>query len=218
MRTTSLGLTGFLTSTAARRAPASLHDQLKRPIDLFVSLVGLTIAGPLVLLLGGIVKLTSKGPMFYVQERLGLRGKPFRMYKLRTMYADAEAAGPRWCGENDPRITPVGRILRKLHLDELPQLVNVLRGEMTLVGPRPERPCFVDRLKRSIPLYERRLAVKPGITGLAQIKHHADHSIEDVQTKLGYDLEYMKRACLWLDIQILALTAVKVVARQGGSA
>ena len=218
MKTTSFGLTGFLTSTAARRAPLSLHAQLKRPVDLMVAMVGLCIGGPLMLALGAIVKLTSKGPIFYAQERLGLNGKPFTMYKLRTMRTDAEAAGPKWCSQNDPRVTRFGRLLRCTHLDELPQLINVLRGDMTLVGPRPERPCFVENLKKSIPMYEHRLAVKPGITGLAQVSHGSDQTLEDVQVKLGYDLDYIRRAGLWLDLQILALTAVKVVARRSGTA
>ena len=215
LSTKSLSSTDF--PVRARPARFSLYGRLKRGFDLCVAVPGLLLAAPLIFLLGAAVKLTSRGPVFYRQERVGLNGKPFVLIKLRTMYEDAEADGPRWCEEADCRITPVGRFMRRLHLDELPQLLNVIRGEMALVGPRPERPCFVQDLKRTIPLYERRLAVKPGLTGLAQIRHHSDRSIEDVQTKLGYDLEYMKRPSLWLDLQILARTVVEVIVRPDGS-
>lgn len=218
MKPTSLGLTGFLTATAIKGAPRHVHDQVKRPVDLVVALLGLILVGPVMLLLGIIVKLTSKGPAFYVQERLGRSGKPFRIYKLRTMVADAEAAGPQWSRASDPRVTSIGRFLRKTHLDELPQLINVIRGDMSLIGPRPERPHFVAELRQVIPLYEGRLAVKPGVTGLAQVKHHYDRSLDDVRTKLQYDLEYVQRACLALDLQILALTAAKIIAGRSGSA
>ena len=218
MKTTSFGLTNFLTTSAARRAPRSLHAQLKRPIDLLLGLLGLIVAAPVMLICGTLVKLTSRGPMFYVQERVGRNGKPFKIFKLRSMYADAEAAGPRWCGQDDPRVTPFGWFLRKTHLDELPQLINVVRGDMSLIGPRPERPCFVQKLRRAVPLYPARLAVRPGITGLAQIRHPSDQTIEDVQTKLGYDLEYIRRASLLLDLHILALTAVKVISGRHGRA
>jgi len=217
MKSTSLGLTNFLMTTAAKRSAGFVHDQAKRPVELTLAVIGLIIAAPVMLLLGIITKLTSRGPMFYVQERIGRGGKPFRMYKLRTMCLDAEAGGPVWSAPSDPRVTPFGRLLRKTHLDELPQLINVVRGEMSLIGPRPERAHFVSKLQRSIPLYTARLAVKPGITGLAQVKHHYDRSIEDVQTKLAYDLEYVRRACLMLDLQILALTVIKVVGGRGGS-
>jgi len=217
MKSTSLGLTNFLTTTAARHSAGFTHDRTKRPIELALAVVGLVVAAPVILVLGIITRLTSKGPMFYVQERIGRGGKPFRMYKLRTMRVDAEAGGPVWSTPADPRVTPFGRFLRKTHLDELPQLLNVVRGEMSLIGPRPERAHFVNKLQRSIPLYTARLAVKPGITGLAQVKHHYDRSMEDVQTKLAYDLEYVRRACLLLDLQIVALTVMKVIAGRGGS-
>jgi lipopolysaccharide/colanic/teichoic acid biosynthesis glycosyltransferase len=217
MKPASFGLTGFLTTTALRRADRSVHDDVKRPFELLVALLALVVASPLMLLFGIIVRLTSKGPALYAQERLGKDGKPFTIYKLRTMRVDAELSGARWAVRNDPRVTPIGRFLRKTHLDELPQLFNVVLGQMSLIGPRPERPCFVHKLQGSVPLYATRLAVRPGITGLAQVKHHYDRSIEDVQTKLGYDLEYIRRACLLLDVQILALTVAKVLAGRGGS-
>jgi lipopolysaccharide/colanic/teichoic acid biosynthesis glycosyltransferase len=211
MNLNSLALTGFLTETACKTRPVSARERTKRAFDVLAATAGLLLAAPALLLLGILVKLTSKGPALYKQVRAGRNGNPFRMYKLRTMYADAEAGGPRWCADSDPRVTPLGRFLRRTHLDELPQLWNVLQGDMSIIGPRPERPCFIHQLKGVVPLYTTRLAVKPGITGLAQIRHRSDQTIEDVQTKLGYDLEYIKRACLMLDLHIVALTAVKVV-------
>lgn len=217
MDTASLGLTNFLTVAARRPGAGRLQEHVRRAVELAVVLVGLLVAAPLIILFGIIVRLTSRGPALYTQERVGKGGKVFRIYKLRTMRIDAEAAGPVWAKEADPRVTPVGRFLRKTHLDELPQLLNVLRGDMSLVGPRPERPCFVEKLRANVPLYTARLAVKPGITGLAQVKHGYDRTIEDVQVKLGYDLEYIRRACLLFDLHILVLTAAKILAGRSGS-
>ncbi len=217
MDTASLGLTNFLPVAASRPGARHLREHLRRATELVLVLVGLFVAAPVIMLLGIIVRLTSRGPALYTQERVGKGGKVFRIYKLRTMRTDAEADGPVWAKEADPRVTPVGKFLRKTHLDELPQLWNVLRGDMSLVGPRPERPCFVEKLRANVPLYAARLAVKPGITGLAQVKHGYDRTIEDVQVKLGYDLEYIKRACLLLDLHILALTAAKILSGRSGS-
>jgi len=166
---------------------------------------------PVTALLAAIVKMTSEGPAFYKQTRVGKDGKLFDIIKLRTMYVDAEArTGPVWCKDNDPRVTPFGRFLRRTHLDELPQLFNVLKGEMSLVGPRPERPHFVEKLKKEIPHYEDRLRVKPGITGLAQVRHKYDETIEDVKRKVAYDLLYIRRMCLMVDLLILLLTTRKI--------
>lgn len=217
MSTAGFGISGLLSLKMADGAPKYIHDSLKRLVDIALCSVGLLIAAPLIAVLGLLIKLSSKGPVFYVQERLGKGGKPFSIFKLRTMSIDAEAGGPKWATQGDPRVTPLGRFLRKCHLDELPQLVNVISGDMSLIGPRPERPCFVQKLQGSIPLYTARLVAKPGITGLAQVKHHYDRSIEDVETKLKYDLEYIHNACLLMDLQILALTVVKVVSGRSGS-
>ncbi len=171
---------------------------------------------PLVVVLAALVKLTSKGPAFYVQERVGKDGRIFRLYKLRSMRHDAEKwTGPVWTDEDDPRITPFGRFLRKTHLDELPQLYNVLRGEMTIVGPRPERPNFVDDLKKTIPAYDARHLVLPGITGLAQINLPPDTDLESVRRKLVLDLEYVQHATLWLDLRIMLCTAAKMIRLPG---
>jgi lipopolysaccharide/colanic/teichoic acid biosynthesis glycosyltransferase len=212
----SLSITNFLARPATRRWRAH-HDDLKRPIELLLALVGLAISAPVLVVLGALVKLTSRGPAIYSQIRLGKGGRPFRILKLRTMVVAAEHGGPCWSAVGDPRVTALGRFLRKTHLDELPQLWNVVRGEMSLVGPRPERPHFVAELRRQIPLYVRRLAVRPGLTGLAQVRHGYDQTIEDVQAKLAYDLEYIRDAGLGLDTRVLALTAVKIVTGRGGS-
>ncbi|GIW83399.1 MAG: hypothetical protein KatS3mg105_5206 [Gemmatales bacterium] len=166
-----------------------------------------------------IVKISSRGPAIYSQTRVGLHGKQYRIYKLRTMRADAEKdTGPVWARPNDQRVTPVGRWLRKLHLDEIPQLVNVVRGEMALIGPRPERPEFVEILARKIPGYMDRHVVLPGITGLAQIHLPPDQDIEGVKRKLLYDLYYIERASWWLDVRILCCTALRLFGISGSVA
>lgn len=177
------------------------HQLLKRFFDVVFSAVGLVVLLPLFLLLAVLIKVDSPGPVFYKQVRVGLGGSKFRLIKFRTMVSDAEKkTGPVLASENDPRITYVGRFLRKTRLDELPQLINMLRGEMSLVGPRPERPFFVNQFSGEIPGYEHRLKVKPGITGLAQIMGKYDTNPED---KLRYDLYYIKNYSPFLDFQII---------------
>jgi exopolysaccharide biosynthesis polyprenyl glycosylphosphotransferase len=189
---------------------------LKRCVDLVGASIGLLIAAPLVPVIALAIKLDSKGPVFYSQERVGRFGDPFRMYKFRTMSQDAEAEGPQWAaGQEDPRLTRVGRFLRRTHLDELPQLVNVLSGDMSLVGPRPERPVFVNDLHHAIPKYDQRLLLKPGMTGLAQVHYRYDRSLADVRRKLRFDLFYIKRMCLALDAKILLWTLVVVATGRG---
>jgi len=162
------------------------------------------------------IKLDSKGPVFYKQERSGLNGKVFNILKFRSMIKDAEKqSGPVWSTKDDPRITRVGRIIRKLRLDEIPQVINVLKGEMSFVGPRPERPYFVEKLSEEIPLYKRRLRVRPGITGWAQVKHKYDESIEDVKTKLRYDLFYIENISLRMDLKIIFRTVFVVLFGKG---
>ncbi len=180
----------------------------KRVLDVAGALALLALAGPVMLLAALLVKLTSRGPAFYSQTRLGLHGRPFTLYKIRSMHHDCERqSGPRWCRPGDPRVMPLGRFLRKTHLDELPQLWNVLRGEMSLVGPRPERPEFVPQLERAIPRYRDRLLVPPGLTGLAQVQLPPDSDLESVRVKLAYDLWYVQRHSLWLDLRIAFATA-----------
>ena len=158
------------------------------------------------------VRLTSRGPGIYQQVRAGLNGQPFTMLKIRSMTCNAEErTGAVWTRKNDPRVTRVGKVLRKLHLDEFPQLFNVLRGEMSLVGPRPERPEFVEVLEEAVPGYVNRLAVRPGITGLAQINLPPDSDLHSVQQKLAMDLAYIEEAGPWLDLRMFLGTCVRVL-------
>jgi sugar transferase (PEP-CTERM system associated) len=190
---------------------------LKRTLDVGLAAVGLVVTAPILLLAATFVMLTSPGGVVYRQDRVGLKGRVFTIYKLRTMRADAEAGtGPIWSALNDPRVTRVGRFLRNTRVDELPQLWNVLRGDMSFVGPRPERPQFVTQLTATVPFFNQRHVVKPGITGWAQIHHAYAASVEDAIEKLQYDLYYIKNLSLWLDLLILAGT-IKTVVRQRGA-
>jgi exopolysaccharide biosynthesis polyprenyl glycosylphosphotransferase len=183
----------------------------KRAIDLVLATVGFILSAPLTLLTALAVYLESEGPVLYCQERVGEHGRIFTVFKFRSMRADAESDGtPVWARENDDRVTRVGRFIRKTRLDELPQLWNVLRGDMSFVGPRPERPFFVEQLDKEIPFYQQRHAVKPGVTGWAQIKYEYGSSIEDAMEKLRYDLYYIKHLSIALDLSIVFDT-VKVV-------
>jgi lipopolysaccharide/colanic/teichoic acid biosynthesis glycosyltransferase len=178
----------------------------KRIFDIVFSSCFLFVTLPLLLVIIVLIKLSSKGPIFYVQERIGLNGEKFELYKFRTMIYNAEENGPVWSGNNDPRITKVGRFLRALGLDEIPQFINVLKNEMSVIGPRPERPYFVDKLKKVIPNYLHRLKVKPGITGLAQIKRGSDFCEDDVRRKSKYDCIYVNRISMLLDVYIIIKT------------
>ncbi|MCX7761742.1 MAG: undecaprenyl-phosphate glucose phosphotransferase, partial [Candidatus Kryptonium sp.] len=188
----------------------------KRLIDIFISLTVLVLGLPLWIIIAILIKIDSKGPVIYKQERVGKDGKIFTLYKFRSMFENAEAmTGPTWASKNDPRVTRVGRILRKLHLDEVPQFFNVLKGDMSLIGPRPERPAFVEKLSKEIPLYKRRLKVKPGITGWAQVKYKYDESIEDVKKKLQYDLFYIENMSLRMDFKIIVHTILHILSGKG---
>ncbi len=188
------------------------EQSTKRLFDIGVALIVLVAGLPLWLGVALGVRTTSSGPAVYRQNRVGRKGRNFTMYKFRTMRQDAEAAsGPVWATEDDPRYTGFGRWLRKMRLDEAPQLWNVLKGEMSLVGPRPERPFFVEKLRKEIPLYNRRHRVKPGITGWAQVMWHYDSSLEDVQQKVKYDLFYIENMSLRMDFKILFRTVRTVV-------
>ncbi len=182
----------------------------KRLIDLALASSGFVLAAPITLLTALAVYLDSEGPILYRQERVGENGRTFTLYKFRSMRADAEKAGPIWAQHNDHRITRVGRFIRVTRLDELPQLWNVMRGDMSFVGPRPERPYFVEQLAQEIPFYEERHAVKPGVTGWAQVKYQYGSSVEDATEKLRYDLYYIKHLSIALDLSIL-LDTVKVI-------
>ncbi len=212
-----------------------VHEGARRVVNIATALLGLVLAAPIMVIVAIAVKLTSPGPVIYSQIRIGqdrrrralhpgdprrandLGGRPFRIYKFRTMRVDAEkGTGAVWASQNDPRLSPIGGFLRKYRLDELPQLVNVLKGDMNLVGPRPERPSIFQELSRTIPQYEARQLVKPGITGLAQVSQQYDQCLDDVRSKLRYDLEYVKSQGLLEDVRIMAKTVPVVLLRRGG--
>ena len=188
----------------------------KRSLDFMTSSAILVLTLPLWVLFAVLIKLNSRGPVLYKQIRVGKDGRHFKMLKFRSMRTDAEKhTGPVWAGKNDPRVTKIGRFLRKTHLDELPQFFNVIKGDMSLVGPRPERPFFVEKLSKEIPLYRHRHRVKPGITGWAQVKYKYDENIEDVRNKIKYDMFYIENISWRLDIKILFNTVYVMVAGKG---
>jgi sugar transferase (PEP-CTERM system associated) len=202
-------------SSGFRKTRASMA--VKRVFDVSLSLVGIIVSLPVMALVALAVKATSPGPVLYRQERVGLNGHIFTVLKVRTMRQDAEAAtGPVWSLKNDARVTPIGRFLRRTRLDEIPQLLNVLRGEMSFVGPRPERPSFVEQLTAQIPFYGQRHVVKPGLTGWAQVRYSYGASVEDAIEKLQYDLYYIKNLSFSLDLVIVLETIKTVVLRRGG--
>jgi exopolysaccharide biosynthesis polyprenyl glycosylphosphotransferase len=192
------------------------EKKLKRVMDLLLSFLLIVITLPATIITAIAIKLESKGPVFYKQERSGLNGKVFKIYKFRSMVQDAEkGTGPVWSTKGDSRITRVGKFIRKVRLDEIPQVINIFRGDMSFVGPRPERPVFVEKLSQEIPLYKRRLKVRPGITGWAQVKHKYDETVEDVKVKLRYDLFYIENMSLRMDFKILFKTIFVVLFGKG---
>lgn len=190
--------------------------RLKRLLDIVGSVIGLLLALPVTIVTALLVRITSRGPIFYKQERAGQFGRPFVLYKFRSMRTDAEKHGAVWARENDDRVTAVGKFIRKTRIDEIPQMWNVLRGEMSLVGPRPERPVFIRDLEKVIPFYSQRLHVKPGLTGFAQVRYKYGATTEDALQKLQYDLYYIKNLSVLFDLQVL-LDTVKVVLFRIGS-
>ncbi len=190
----------------------------KRLLDIVVASLGLLLAAPIALMVMALIKLTSPGPIFYRQERVGQDGRPFMVVKFRSMRVDAEVGtGPVWAQKNDTRVTPIGRFLRRTRLDEIPQLWNALRGDMSMVGPRPERPGFVADLTRQIPFYGQRHVVKPGVTGWAQVRYTYGASVEDALQKLQFDLYYIKNMSVALDIFVMLQTVKTVLLRRGAS-
>ncbi len=198
-------------ATVSLPAPSVITDRVRAVAEFgFAAAVALA-SMPAVLFCVLLVRLTSRGPAVYTQTRVGLGGRVFTLYKIRTMYFDCERqSGPKWCTPGDPRITPVGRVLRKLHLDELPQLWNVLRGDMRLIGPRPERPEIVAKLRDTVTGYDRRHLVKPGITGFAQIHLPPDTCLQSVRNKLAFDLFHIRKQSAQLDLFILFATGLKL--------
>ena len=207
----STGFVGFITQYARRH-----FREFKRAFDNIIAGIGIVMAAPVILFTAIVIKIVSPGPVFYKQERVGWGGKPFYIYKLRTMRVDAEKnTGPVWAQEHDSRLIRFGRLIRKAHIDELPQLFNVLKGDMSIVGPRPERPVFVEKLSKEISDYSKRMNVRPGITGLAQVWHKYDETIMDVRKKVKYDLLYIKEMCLMVDLRILLRTVIVSVQGKG---
>jgi lipopolysaccharide/colanic/teichoic acid biosynthesis glycosyltransferase len=204
---------GWAAATSAdRRVVRPWYPPCRAVVEFGIALVLLALTAPVILLAALLVRLSSRGPAFYTQTRLGRGGRPYAMFKIRSMYHDCERqSGPCWASRRDPRVTPLGRVLRFTHLDELPQLVNVLKGEMSLIGPRPERPEFVTELEHALPRYRERLRVRPGVTGFAQVQLPADTGLDSVRHKLTYDLYYIDAMSPWLDVRILLCTALKMV-------
>jgi lipopolysaccharide/colanic/teichoic acid biosynthesis glycosyltransferase len=215
--------------------PRDRSEIANRVVNIVLASLALVVLSPIILLVAIAVKLTSKGPAVYSQTRVGLDrrstqvdalydrrkqdcgGMIFTIYKFRTMRADAERnSGAVWATRNDPRVTKLGRVLRRTRLDELPQLVNVVRGDMNIVGPRPERPSIFVRLREDLPTYRLRQRARPGITGWAQINHSYDTSIDDVRAKIRFDLEYLERQCLAEDLKIMVKTVPVMLFRRSG--
>ena len=212
-------VSGMVTGSPPGRSTDQVpYDRVKAMVELGVSTALLMLASPIILLCLLAVRLSSKGSPLYSQKRLGSCGRIITIYKIRTMYEDCERhCGPMWSGPGDPRVTPLGRFLRATHLDELPQLLNVVRGEMSLIGPRPERPEIVAQLERCFPAYRDRLLVRPGLSGLAQIVQGPDTSLYGVQTKLRYDIYYLNNHGFWLDLRIALATPLYLVRVPGSS-
>ncbi len=202
--------TWFTFSSGFDLIPGRVSSKLKRVVDIIAAAFMVVVLSPLMILAALLIKLDSPGPVFYSQVRTGLKGKPFKVHKFRSMYQDAEKRGVQWAQKRDPRITRIGYWLRAMRIDELPQIWNVLKGEMSLIGPRPERPEFDTKLKQEIPYYDLRYLVKPGITGWAQVLYPYGASVEDAYEKLAYDIYYIKNYSLLLDIAI-AFKTVRVV-------
>ena len=204
----------FVFSEGFRRSRSTLW--IKRLVDILISAIFLILAAPLLVIVGTAIRLESPGPAIYRQKRVGVRGREFEILKFRSMGVDAESQhGAQWAAVEDPRVTRLGRFVRRYRIDELPQVINVLRGEMSFVGPRPERPEFVDSLRQQISFYDERHSARPGITGWAQISYPYGASVEDALRKLEYDLFYLKNLSIFFDFAIILRTVRIVLAGKG---
>jgi len=191
------------------------QQQLKRVMDFVLSFIAVILLLPLYIFSAIAVRISSKGPIFYLQERIGLNGKPFKIIKFRTMYVNSEAAGPQLSSENDPRITPIGRFMRKTRLDEFPQFINVLLGHMSLVGPRPERQYYIDQIVKIEPQYLHLTRVRPGITSWGQVKFGYAENVEQMLQRMKFDLLYLKNRSIALDLKIMFYTVIIVFKAKG---
>lgn len=198
--------------SAPKTANIRYYLMLRNTVDFIVALLGIIILSPLLLITCAAIKIESKGPAFYVQERVGINGKNFYIFKLRSMRIDAEKNGAQWATTNDPRVTKIGHFIRKTRIDELPQLFNILKGDMSLIGPRPERPMFTTKFNKEIPGFVNRLAVKPGVTGWAQV--NGGYNITP-REKLQLDLEYIHKISPVLDLYIIFKTIMVVITGNG---
>lgn len=205
----------LLWSNGFNRINRRYYDRMKRVVDLFVSFIILILSFPIGLLIALIIKLDSKGPIFFIQKRVGKNYRFFNIIKFRTMIVGAEKQIPQWTSKNDSRITRTGKFLRKTRLDELPQIINIIKGEMSLIGPRPEREYFVNKLTKEIPNLSLRFLIKPGLTGWAQVNYRYGSSLDDSREKLCYDVFYIKNMSLFLDMRIIFKTIRIVLLSQG---
>ena len=201
--------------TLNTRLMSEWQYSFKRLMDIFISLLAMVLLSPVYLITAIIVKCTSPGPVFYAQERIGQGGKPFKMHKFRSMYVDAEASGPALSSDNDPRITPFGRFMRKVRLDEIPQFYNVLRGTMSLVGPRPERQYYIDKIVELAPEYALLQRVKPGITSWGQVKFGYAENVDEMIERMRYDLLYLENMSIATDVKILLYTVIIILQGRG---
>lgn len=201
--------------TVTPPSPSPWYELVKRVVDIFFSAIALILLAPLMGIIALLVRLSSPGPVIFRQERIGKNGRPFIIYKFRTMYVDAEKDGPALSRDGDPRITPIGRWLRKTRLDELPQFWNVLKGDMSLVGPRPERKFYIDQIVQQAPEYKQLLKTRPGITSLGMVKYGYASSVKEMIERMRYDLIYMSNRSLLLDLKILLYTILRVFQARG---
>lgn len=208
----SINYDDFIAKSYTLEEKAIYNQTIKRVLDIVLALIGMVICLPIIIIFGILIKLESNGPIIFKQERNGMDGQVFHIYKLRSMYADAEKNGPMWAEQEDKRITKVGKFIRRTRIDELPQFINIINGEMSMVGPRPERPIFTEKFNEEIPGFIYRLCVKPGLTGLAQVNGGYELTPEQ---KLKLDLMYICDMSLILDLKIILMTVAVILTGNG---
>ncbi len=205
----------FYDTPGSTKRPGPLYYPVKKVFDVLFAVVSLILLCPLLILLSIIIWVSGKGPVIYSQDRIGINGKPFSIYKFRSMVYDAEKGIPKLAGENGEKVTMIGNIMRKYRIDEIPNLINVLKGDMSVVGPRPERKFFIDQIIKTAPEYSCLHSVKPGVTSWGQVKYGYASSVDEMIKRLDYDLFYMKHRSLWFDLKIIIYTIVTVFKGKG---